>query len=70
MLSWNKRILPFGFEIASKFLGSKPYLFNDQVVVKLPNSGFVFEEHADNWYGPDPDGALEGKFKTINFKES
>jgi len=63
---WKSYTSDFMYDIASKFLNTEPYLFNDQVVVKLPNSGFVFEEHADNWYGPDPDGALEGKFKTIN----
>lgn len=63
---WKAYTSDVMYYIASKFLSTEPYLFNDQVVVKLPNSGFVFEEHADNWFGPDPDGALEGKFKTIN----
>ncbi len=43
------------------------WLFNDQAVVKLPNEEFAFPEHFDNQYGPDPEGALNGDFKTINF---
>ena len=44
----------------------EPYLFNDQVVVKLPNEEFVFDPHFDNQFGKDPEGALRGVFKTIN----
>ena len=44
----------------------EPYLFNDQVVVKLPGDKFSFDPHFDNQYGPNPKGALKGEFKTIN----
>ena len=30
----------------------KIYLFNDQVVVKLPNEEFSFEPHRDNQFKP------------------
>lgn len=55
----------FMHEIASKYLRAEPYLFNDQIVVKLPNEDFEFSPHYDNQYGPDPEGALKGHFKTI-----
>jgi len=45
----------------------EPYLFNDQIVVKLPNEHFEFYPHFDNQYGIDPEAALRGDFKTINF---
>ncbi len=55
------------FNIAKTYLEVKePYLFNDQVVVKLPGDKFHFEPHFDNQFGPDVEGALKGKFKTIN----
>jgi ectoine hydroxylase-related dioxygenase (phytanoyl-CoA dioxygenase family) len=58
---------PNMLEIAKSFLQvDEPYLFNDQVVVKLPNETFSFEPHYDNQYGPDPEAALRGEFKTIN----
>ena len=61
-------IHPFMQQIVPVFLNTKEiYLFNDQVVVKLPNEEFSFPEHFDNQYGPDPDGALNGDFQTINF---
>jgi len=63
---WKAYTSDFMYYIASKFLNTEPYLFNDQVVVKLPNSGFKFEPHYDNQFGPDPEGALRGDFKTIN----
>ena len=56
-----QQIVPVFMETADLFL------FNDQVVVKLPNEEFSFPEHFDNQYGPDPEGALNGDFKTINF---
>jgi hypothetical protein len=59
---------PVMFELAKTYLEvEEPFLFNDQVVVKLPNDNFGFPEHFDNQYGPDPKGALNGEFKTINF---
>ena len=61
-------IHPFMQQIVPVFLGTKKiYLFNDQVVVKLPKEDFSFPEHYDNQYGPDPEGALNNEFKTINF---
>lgn len=55
-------------ELAKKYLEvEEPYLFNDQVVVKLPNEFFVFAPHFDNQYGINPEAALRGDFKTINF---
>lgn len=35
----------------------KPYLFNDQIVVKLPGEQFDFSPHRDNQFGPLPDDA-------------
>lgn len=35
----------------------KPYLFNDQIVVKLPGEHFDFSPHRDNQFGPLPDDA-------------
>lgn len=35
----------------------KPYLFNDQIVVKLPGEQFNFSPHRDNQFGPLPDDA-------------
>ena len=61
-------IHPFMQQIVPVFLGTKKiYLFNDQVVVKLPKEDFSFPEHYDNQYGPDSEGALNNEFKTINF---
>lgn len=58
---------PFMYELSSLLLETKePYLFNDQIVVKLPGEGFAFEAHYDNQYGPDPTAAAEGKYKTVN----
>jgi len=59
---------PTMYELAKTYLEvEEPFLFNDQVVVKLPNDNFGFPEHFDNQYGPDPQGALNGDFRTINF---
>ena len=59
---------PFMQQIVPVFFNTqKVFLFNDQVVVKLPNEEFSFPEHFDNQYGPDPEGALNGDFQTINF---
>ena len=32
-----------------------PYLFNDQIVVKMPGEQFDFKPHRDNQFGPLPD---------------
>lgn len=55
----------FMYDIASMYLEADPYLFNDQIVVKMPDEDFEFSPHYDNQYGPDPEGALNGTFKTI-----
>jgi len=61
-------IHPFMQQIVPVFMETTDiWLFNDQAVVKLPNEEFAFPEHFDNQYGPDPEGALNGDFKTINF---
>lgn len=44
----------------------EPYLFNDQVVVKLPNEDFSFKPHYDNQFTPDPEQCKIGKYKTVN----
>ena len=65
---WKLYTAPFMLDIVKTYLETDtPYLFNDQVVVKLPNEEFSFPEHFDNQYGPDPEGALNGDFQTINF---
>jgi hypothetical protein len=45
-------------ELSSKILGDIVYLFNDQIVIKLPNENFEFEAHRDNQYGPNSDGSI------------
>ena len=42
----------------------KPYLFNDQIVVKSPNEQFDFQPHRDNQFGPLPN---EPDLVTQNF---
>jgi hypothetical protein len=44
--------------VAESILGSKTYLFNDQVVYKLPHDGMTFEAHFDNQYGTNIDGSI------------
>ena len=64
---WGLYTHPNMKEIAKTFLQiEEPYLYNDQVVVKLPNDNFYFHEHCDNDHVVDPEGAKQGKFKTIN----
>ena len=56
----------FMYDIATQLLETDIiHLFNDQIVVKLPNENFKFEKHSDNAYGPHNDLALKGEFKTI-----
>lgn len=56
----------FMYDIATELLQTDIiHLFNDQIVVKLPNENFKFEIHSDNAYGPHNDLALKGDFKTI-----
>ena len=38
------------YDIAHRYLGDNPYLYNDQVVVKKPLEDFAFEPHYDNQY--------------------
>ena len=60
-LLWQSYTDPDMLEIAKTYLQiEEPYLFNDQVVVKLPNEHFHFDPHYDNQFGP------EGNQKTIN----
>ena len=53
----------FMYDIVINYI-PKPFLFNDQIVVKLPNEDFVFEPHRDNQFGPKPD---DKDLLTINF---
>ena len=56
----------FMYDIATQLLETNTiHLFNDQIVIKLPNENFKFEKHTDNAYGPNNNLALENKFKTI-----
>jgi hypothetical protein len=56
----------FMYDIVTQLLETDEiYLFNDQIVVKLPNENFKFEKHTDNSYGPHNNLALQNKFKTI-----
>lgn len=53
-------------DLAKKILNQDYiYAFNDQVVVKLANEDFLFPEHTDNFFGPDPEEAKRGAFRTI-----
>lgn len=45
-------------ELACEILGDEVYLFNDQIVIKLPNDRLRFEPHKDNQYGPNSDGSI------------
>ena len=54
------------YDIASELLDTDEiYLFNDQIVVKLPNDNFTFDPHSDNGYGPNPQMASEGWYRSI-----
>ena len=71
--SLNSRLLKcytdnFMYDLSSYYLNTQNvFLFNDQVVVKLPNEEFQFNEHFDNQYGPDLHESRNGIYKTINF---
>lgn len=55
------------YKLASSFLETEDvYLFNDQVVVKLPGEGLDFKPHFDNQYGPNPEACKTGEIKTVN----
>ena len=54
---------PFMLELVREELGDTFYMYNDQVVVKMPKEPFAFEPHRDNQYGQD----TTGHFKTLNF---
>lgn len=57
---------PWLIKIAKTILNKESiYLFNDQIVIKMPMEDFLFPAHADNWFGPDPQAAETGKFRTI-----
>lgn len=51
------------YDLAIQFLGEDVYLFNDQIVYKLPEEHFCFDPHYDNQYGPNADN----KIHTVNF---
>ena len=54
------------YDIASELLDTDEiYLFNDQIIVKLPNDSFTFDPHSDNGYGPNPQMASEGWYRSI-----
>jgi len=63
---WKYYTADMMYVLSRLYLESEPYLFNDQVVVKMPGEQFHFDPHFDNQFGPDVQGALDGKFKTIN----
>ena len=42
------------YELVANYIDF-PYLFNDQIVVKLPGEEFDFQPHYDNQFGPYPD---------------
>ena len=42
------------YDLITKYI-PKPYLFNDQIVVKNKDVNMPFEPHYDNQYGPFPD---------------
>ena len=41
------------YDLTRQILGDVVYLFNDQIIIKLPNELFAFPEHYDNQYGPN-----------------
>ena len=55
------------YDTATVFLETDEiYLFNDEVVVKYPNDNWEFMVHTDNEWGPDPDAAKRGDYKSVN----
>jgi hypothetical protein len=55
------------YEICKFYLmREKFYLFNDQVVVKLPKEPFHFEPHKDNQFGPTGPFPNRWDLKTLN----
>ena len=50
------------YEIVGNYIDF-PYLYNDQIVVKLPGEDFDFQPHYDNQFGPYPD---DKELVTIN----
>ena len=44
----------FMYDLITKYI-PKPYLFNDQIVVKNKDVNMPFKPHYDNQYGPFPD---------------
>ena len=46
------------FDLSHKILGETVHLFNDQVVIKLPNDTLDFVAHYDNQYGPNKNGDI------------
>lgn len=66
---YNKKLLQFYqsdimFTLASKILGTEDiWLFNDQMVIKLPGDNFEFGAHFDNQYGNEN---KDGSIHTVN----
>ena len=60
---WDCYTAPFMYEIAQQILGDQIWLFNDQIVYKLPNDGMDFQPHYDNQYGNEN---KNGQIHTIN----
>lgn len=60
---WDCYTAPFMYEIAQRILGDQIWLFNDQIVYKLPNDNFAFPPHCDNQYGNEN---KNGQIHTIN----
>ena len=52
----------FMYDVITDYI-PEPYLFNDQIVVKLPHEDMKFEPHYDNQYGPFPN---DKELVTIN----
>ncbi len=60
---WDAYTSAFMYEIAYRILGEQIWLFNDQVVYKLPNDKMEFAPHYDNQFGNEN---KEKQIHTIN----
>jgi len=49
---WKYYTSEYMFDLAKSLLKTDPYVFNDQVVVKMPNEEFWFKAHYDNQFRP------------------
>jgi len=50
------------YDLSRLLIGENVNLFNDQIVIKMPNDSMTFEPHYDNQYGPNKDN----KVHTVN----